>query len=159
EQPWRPGHLAQPLAAFWLAFAFQWGVGTHALRLDEVWSGSQSLSELRRRARPFLAKAGWQLLKDYVFFPALAIWNAPRVLLGNLLANTTRNLWAFAVIFCGHFPEGVRVYDEDETRDESSGQWYLRQLGGSANIEGGRWFHLLTGHLSHQIEHHLFPDL
>ena len=35
----------------------------------------------------------------------------------------------------------------------------MRQLNGSANIEGGRWLHLLTGHLSHQIEHHLFPDL
>jgi NADPH-dependent stearoyl-CoA 9-desaturase len=159
EQPWRPGHLVQPLVALLLALAFEWGVGGHGLRLDEVWTGSQPFAQLRRRARPFLAKAGWQLLKDYAFFPALALWNAPRVLLGNALANTTRNLWAFSVIFCGHFPEGVRVYDEGETRDENSGQRYLRQLGGSANIEGGRWFHLLTGHLSHQIEHHLFPDL
>ncbi|MGH7805972.1 MAG: fatty acid desaturase family protein, partial [Candidatus Binatia bacterium] len=38
-------------------------------------------------------------------------------------------------------------------------QWYVRQLNGSANIEGGRVFHVLSGHLSHQIEHHLFPDL
>jgi linoleoyl-CoA desaturase len=30
---------------------------------------------------------------------------------------------------------------------------------GSANITGGRLFHLLSGNLSHQIEHHLFPDL
>jgi linoleoyl-CoA desaturase len=30
---------------------------------------------------------------------------------------------------------------------------------GSANIEGGPLFHLLSGNLSHQIEHHLFPDL
>ena len=30
---------------------------------------------------------------------------------------------------------------------------------GSANITGGRLFHVLTGNLSHQIEHHLFPDL
>jgi linoleoyl-CoA desaturase len=32
-------------------------------------------------------------------------------------------------------------------------------MNGSANIEGGPLFHLMTGHLSHQIEHHLFPDL
>ena len=44
-------------------------------------------------------------------------------------------------------------------RDERRGDWYLRQLNGSANIEGGRTFHIMTGHLSHQIEHHLFPDL
>ena len=30
---------------------------------------------------------------------------------------------------------------------------------GSANITGGKLFHLMTGNLSHQIEHHLFPDL
>ena len=51
------------------------------------------------------------------------------------------------------------VFREEETAGESRGQWYVRQLRGSANIEGGRLFHLMTGHLSHQIEHHLFPDL
>ena len=30
---------------------------------------------------------------------------------------------------------------------------------GSANISGSRALHLMTGNLSHQIEHHLFPDL
>jgi linoleoyl-CoA desaturase len=30
---------------------------------------------------------------------------------------------------------------------------------GSANISGGKFFHVLSGNLSHQIEHHLFPDL
>ena len=159
EQRWRPAHLVQPLAALALALHFQWGVAMHDLRLDRALAGEQSPRQLAARARPFLAKAGWQLFKDYVFFPGLALWNAPRVLAGNYLANGIRNLWSFAVIFCGHFPEGVRVFHPDDARDESRGQWYLRQLAGSANIEGGRWFHILTGHLSHQIEHHLFPDL
>jgi NADPH-dependent stearoyl-CoA 9-desaturase len=159
EQPWRPKHLGQPLFALGLALAFQWGVGLHDLRLDEALAGKQSLGALARRARPFVAKAGWQLFKDYGFYPALALGNGPRVLVGNLLANLTRNVWAFAVIFCGHFPDGVHVYPEEAARDEGRGQWYLRQLNGSANFEGGRWLHLLTGHLSHQIEHHLFPDL
>jgi len=89
----------------------------------------------------------------------LALWNWPRVLLGNLLANLVRNVWSNVIIFCGHFPEGVRVYTKKEVKTESRGQWYVRQMLGSANIEGGRLFHVLTGHLSHQIEHHLFPDL
>ena len=55
--------------------------------------------------------------------------------------------------------QGVRVYDQAETENETRGQWYVRQLNGSANIEGNRWLHVLTGHLSHQIEHHLFPDI
>jgi NADPH-dependent stearoyl-CoA 9-desaturase len=159
EQRWRPSHLVQPLSALLLALNFQWGVAMHDLRVDEVATGKQSLAELGKRARPFLRKAGWQLFKDYAFYPAVALGNAPRVAAGNLLANLTRNLWTWCVIFCGHFPEGVRVYHLDETRDETRGQWYARQINGSANIEGPSWFHVLTGHLSHQIEHHLFPDL
>jgi linoleoyl-CoA desaturase len=30
---------------------------------------------------------------------------------------------------------------------------------GSANISGSRLMHLMSGNLSYQIEHHLFPDL
>ena len=159
EQAWRPAHVAQPLVALGLAFAFEWGVGAHDLRVDELLGGKQSLGAFLRRARPFATKAAWQLGKDYAFYPALALANAPRVVAGNLAANVVRNLWAFSVIFCGHFPDGVAVFDEAEAAGESRGQWYERQLRGSANIEGGRWLHLMTGHLSHQIEHHLFPDL
>jgi linoleoyl-CoA desaturase len=159
EQPWDPIYSVQPISALLLALGFQWGVGAYALRFEEVLRGKASLGDLAQRAQPFLRKAGWQLTKDYIFFPALALWNAPRVLAGNFLANVIRNVWSFSIIFCGHFPEGVRVYEESEARDESRGQWYVRQVNGSANIEGGWLFHVLTGHLSHQIEHHLFPDL
>jgi linoleoyl-CoA desaturase len=30
---------------------------------------------------------------------------------------------------------------------------------GSANISGSKAMHIMTGNLSHQIEHHLFPDM
>src|SRR3546814_20036777 len=93
------------------------------------------------------------LLKDYVLFPLLTFWNAPRVLLGNLIANLIRNLWSYAIIFCGHFPEGTAVFSEADSENETRGDWYYRQLCGSANIEGSRAFHVLSGHLSHQIEH------
>ena len=159
EQAWRPLHLTQPIVATLLALFFQWGVGGHDLRIDELFAGKQTPRELGKRARPFVTKAAWQLFKDYGFFPALALANAPRVALGNLVANGVRNVWTFSVIFCGHFPQGVRVYEEVETENESRGQWYVRQLNGSANIEGERWLHVLTGHLSHQIEHHMFPDI
>lgn len=159
EQAWEPRHLAQPLTALWLAFFFEWGVGMHDLRVAETTRGDQNVSDLWRRSRPFLAKAGWQVAKDYVVFPVLAGPNAPRVLAGNVLANIARNLWTFSVIFCGHFPEGVRIYSEEETRDETRGEWYVRQINGSANLEGSPLMHVMTGHLSHQIEHHLFPDL
>jgi linoleoyl-CoA desaturase len=159
EQEWNPSHLTQPLVAIGLAFMFQWGVAIHDLEIDDLVYGKVTPRAFLERARPFLEKARWQLTKDYALFPALALANAPRVLAGNLAANMMRNLWTFAVIFCGHFPDGVSVFGVDESADESRGEWYVRQLNGSANIEGGKLFHVMTGHLSHQIEHHLFPDI
>jgi linoleoyl-CoA desaturase len=84
---------------------------------------------------------------------------APVVFAGNLSANGMRNVWAFLVIFCGHFPEDARMYSPDEVEGETRAAWYVRQIRGSANVRGGRWLHVLSGNLSHQIEHHLFPDL
>jgi linoleoyl-CoA desaturase len=158
-QPWRPQHLLQPGASVLLAFLFQWGVGLHDLELDEWLRGNRSSAEVEERLKPFLRKAARQVFKDYVLFPVLALGNAPRVFAGNLAANLVRNLWTYVVIFCGHFPDGVRTFTAEETRDETRGDWYVRQILGSCNIEAGPTLQVLTGHLSHQIEHHLFPDL
>ena len=100
-----------------------------------------------------------QVLKDYVLFPALTGPFFLSTLAGNAVANLIRNVWAFNIIFCGHFPAGVASFTIEETDDESRGQWYYRQLLGSANITGSKLFHVMSGNLSHQIEHHLFPDL
>ena len=35
----------------------------------------------------------------------------------------------------------------------------MRQLAGAANIEGSPLFHVASGNLGYQVEHHLFPDL
>ncbi|HEV7616083.1 MAG TPA: acyl-CoA desaturase [Solirubrobacterales bacterium] len=77
----------------------------------------------------------------------------------NATANVARNVWAYAIIFCGHFPDQTYTFSEDEIADESPGGWYVRQLSGSANIEGGPFFHVASGNLGFQVEHHLFPDL
>jgi|SRR5688572_3022489 len=159
EQHWHPKHLIQPLSNVVLAALFQWGVGVHDLDLTRSLRNRPAQGELGRKWRQFAAKASRQVFKDYVLFPLMAPWNAPRIFLGNLAANLIRNVWSNVIIFCGHFPDGARVYTEEETRHETRGEWYLRQIQGSANIEGGRVFHVMTGHLSHQIEHHLFPDL
>jgi fatty acid desaturase len=99
------------------------------------------------------------VLKDYLAFPLLAGPGAPFVLAGNISANLIRNVWAFMIIFCGHFPEGVEEFSEEEAENETRGGWYVRQMLGSANLTGGRLFHILSGNLSHQIEHHLFPNI
>ena len=70
-----------------------------------------------------------------------------------------RNLWSYMIIFCGHFPDGALHFTEEELEDETRAEWYLRQMLGSANFEGGRLLHIMSGNLGYQIEHHLFPDL
>jgi fatty acid desaturase len=77
----------------------------------------------------------------------------------NFTANIVRNLWSHAIIFCGHFPDQTYTFSQEETKDESRGGFYVRQLLGAANIEGGGFFHVASGNLGYQVEHHLFPDM
>ena len=113
-------------------------------------------NELKKR---FFSKGARQLVKDYVLFPLLAgplfLW----VFTGNLIANLLRNLWTSTIIFCGHFTGDVETFKQEDCVNETRGQWYYRQALGSSNIKGENLFHVLTGHLSFQIEHHLFPDI
>jgi fatty acid desaturase len=80
-------------------------------------------------------------------------------LAANAVANVVRNIWAFIIIFCGHFPKGTVEFTEEECEGESKGHWYFRQMLGSANISGRGLFHIMSGNLSFQIEHHLYPDI
>ncbi len=159
EQRWHPYYLGNPVYAVVLALLFQWGVALHDLEVEQLRTGRASLADRRELLRGIWRKGGRQVLKDYVLFPALAGPGAPQVLAGNAAANVVRNVWSFMIIFCGHFPDGTQEFSLEETAEESRGQWYRRQLLGSANLTGGKLFHVLSGNLSHQIEHHLFPDL
>ncbi|MFC6063700.1 fatty acid desaturase family protein [Streptomyces ochraceiscleroticus] len=159
DQRWHPVHLVQPFYNLALAPVFEWGIALYDLEADAVPAGRKTPRALLRDVAGLVGKAGRQLAKDYLLFPLLAGPSALPCLLGNLAANTTRNIWAHTIIFCGHFPDGVQTFTEEQLDDESRAQWYLRQIQGSANIEGSTLFHILSGNLSHQIEHHLFPDL
>jgi NADPH-dependent stearoyl-CoA 9-desaturase len=77
----------------------------------------------------------------------------------NATANVVRNVWAYAIIFCGHFPDQTYTFSPEEVENESRGGWYVRQLAGAANIEGSPMFHVASGNLGYQVEHHLFPDM
>ena len=159
EQRWRAFYLFQPLIAVVFALAFQWGVAIQALKLGRWFNGRMPTRKLLREARPVLRKMGRQLGKDYVLFPLLAGPFFLPVLLGNLVANGMRNVWTYVVIFCGHFTTDAETFPKESIRNESRGHWYLRQLRGSSNIAGNRVLHLFTGNLSHQIEHHFYPDV
>jgi len=77
----------------------------------------------------------------------------------DFTANIVRNIWAYAIIFCGHFPDQTYTFSEEEVADETKGGWYIRQLLGAANIEGSPLFHVISGNLGYQVEHHLYPDM
>jgi fatty acid desaturase len=159
EQPWRTRDLGNPIYATLLMLLFQWGVAVHDLEVDRIEAGEITLEDKRDILKAVWEKGRRQVLKDYVLFPLLAGPGAPFTAAGNLTANATRNIWSFMIIFCGHFPEGVEEFSEQEVENETRGGWYLRQMLGSANLTGSRLFHILSGNLSHQIEHHLFPDI
>lgn len=161
---WRIQNSWQLLTYLVLSTFFQWGIAYHELAAQRVFFGrkkadrhSQVSDQQLKKA--FFTKARRQVLKDYVVYPLLCWPVALPVFIGNLMANLLRNWWTSTVIFCGHFTEQAQVFQPDECRDESRGHWYYRQILGSSNFSGPRWLHILTGHLSCQIEHHLFPDL
>ena len=158
-QPWRPRDLGNPISATLMAALFQWGIAAHDLEVERIEAGEIAFADKREMLASIWRKARRQVLKDYVAFPLLAGPGAPFVLSGNAAANLSRNLWSFMIIFCGHFPEGTHEFTEEEAENETRGGWYLRQMIGSANLTGGRLFHILSGNLSHQIEHHVFPDI
>nr|WP_298174107.1 fatty acid desaturase [uncultured Pseudomonas sp.] len=162
EQRWKPFYRLQFLWLGIAALLFEFAVAIQHLRLDQVYKGRMSRAELAPRLRQVNAKVVRQLVKDYLFFPLLALLlgaNALAVLAGNLAANLIRNLWLALMVFCSHFTERTAVFPREVVEGESRAHWYLRQLRGASNLEGGPLFSILSGNVTYHIEHHLFPDL
>jgi fatty acid desaturase len=159
EQRWRPFYLAQPVVAVVFAILFEWGIAIQDLRLGRWFAGKVTFAKLREQARPVGRKVARQVLRDYIVFPLLAGPWWLTVLVANAIANVIRNVWTYVIIFCGHFTADAETFSKESAIGESRGHWYLRQLRGSSNISGGRWMDLMSGNLSHQIEHHFYPDL
>lgn len=159
EQKWEPRFIANPILATVLAVTFEWTLALQALELEKVVAGEKTWAEVRQQLKPMVVKMRRQFGKDYILFPLLAGPMFLPVLAGNFVANLIRNFWTFAIIFCGHFTEDAETFPIEILENETRGGWYLRQLRGSSNLKGGKIFNILTGNLSHQIEHHMFPDI
>ena len=87
---------------------FQYGVALHDVEVERVRDGRKSPREALAVLRGVWRKTRRQTLKDYLLFPLLAGPFFLPVLLGNATANLARNLWAYTIIFCGHFPGSGR---------------------------------------------------
>jgi NADPH-dependent stearoyl-CoA 9-desaturase len=147
DQRWVPMCLGQPLWNFLTACIFEYAIVAYDLQLGEQLRSRGNKEQFRREGRSVLRKIGRQMRKDYLVHPLLSGPSFLHTLAANATANLVRNLWAHSVIMCGHFPEGVETFAKASIDGETRGEWYLRQMIG------------MTGNLSHQIEHHLFPDL
>jgi NADPH-dependent stearoyl-CoA 9-desaturase len=159
DQRWVPAYLGQPLYNLVNAALFEYGIAAYDLEIGKVLKGRKDMQTFRRDAKKVLHKIRQQMTKDYVLHPLLSGPSFLHTVGANATANLVRNLWTHSVIMCGHFPEGVETFTTSSIEGETRGEWYLRQMVGSANISGSNAVHLMTGNLSHQIEHHLFPDL
>ncbi|GIJ76266.1 linoleoyl-CoA desaturase [Micromonospora phaseoli] len=160
DQPWHPAYLGQPFYNFVNACFFEYGIAAYDLELGKnLKHGRHKTPEFRARVRAVGRKIRRQVLKDYVVHPLLSGPSFFHTMAATFTANLIRNLWSHSVIMCGHFPEGVETFEKTSIEGETRGEWYVRQMLGSANISGNRLLHIMTGNLSFQIEHHLFPDL
>ena len=139
-----PGRWSAPLAA---AAVDARGRDAPASRARRA-ACAGAVAPARRRWTPVVAAA---LAERRATYRATAKANAT--------ANIVRNVWSYAIIFCGHFPDQTYTFSPEEVEDESRGGWYVRQLVGAANIEGSPLFHVASGNLGYQVEHHLFPDM
>jgi NADPH-dependent stearoyl-CoA 9-desaturase len=159
KQRWHPIYLLQPVYNLLLMGLFEWGVAVHDLDFEAIRKGEKPKEQLRDELRAIGLKARRQIVKDYIAFPLLSGREWKKTAYANLTANFVRNVWSHAIIFCGHFPDQAYTFSEADMEDESRGRWYVRQLLGAANIEGSPAFHVMSGNLSYQVEHHLFPDM
>jgi linoleoyl-CoA desaturase len=171
DTPWERRNLTQAPYAIVVALLFEWAIAIHNMEVERLRTDREATRAHMRRLWPRVkAKMGMQARKDYLAWPLVggliaALFGAGflqglmTVLLGNVVANVIRNVWTFLVIFCGHFTAGVHTFDPAQVETEHKGHWYLRQILGSANIRGSWLLHVMTGNLSHQIEHHLYPDM
>jgi NADPH-dependent stearoyl-CoA 9-desaturase len=189
HQRWHPIYLLQPLYNLILMGFFEWGVALHDLNREAIKSGEKSKAQALAELKAIGVKARRQIVKDYLAFPALSAAAAGALAArrargerrgrrdaaakaadaaretfaatakADFTANIVRNVWAYSIIFCGHFPDQTYTFSQREVEHETRGGWYVRQLLGAANIDGHAPFHFLSGNLSFQVEHHLFPDM
>lgn len=171
DTPWEWRNVFQVPYFVLNAMLFEWGVGGYNLHPEKLLTDRNAAMVRIKALWPQARAKMWrQLKRDHIVWPLLGalvagiggadpISGLLAVLLGHVLAGIFRSIWACIVIMCGHLTAGTYTFDAASLHDEPAGRWYLRQILCSSNIRGGPLMHLLTGNLSHQIEHHLYPDI
>jgi fatty acid desaturase len=163
--PYRRAHRLQPLTNVLSWFGFALAINLHVTGMLDIYlqkGPPETLRDLEPQTKRAAKRAFWSKTARYygrelVLFPMLAgpvVWWKP--LLGNLLSDVGRDLFAAATIYCGHV--GATDYPAG-TQPKGRARWYQMQVEGTRNFEQSPKVSLLSGALNHQIEHHLFPRL
>jgi linoleoyl-CoA desaturase len=148
-------YIAWPLVSAAVVGAVHWLIGPSLTA-----RGERRRDKVRRRSAKVFARARGKGVDTRLQHALEAAWQSYRATaLANATANIVRNVWAHSIIFCGHFPDQTYTFSQKEVEDESKGAWYVRQLIGAANIDGSALFHVISGNLGYQVEHHLYPDM
>ena len=71
DQKWKPFNLGNILYNTILAIGFEWGVGLQHLELGKISKGRDDRAATMKRVKEFGVKAGHQVAKDYIAYPAL----------------------------------------------------------------------------------------
>lgn len=157
----KPRHRHQFASTLYTWLGLGFFMNMHATGLDRVYLGDEPAGDRRRwwdRHRALGRKYVPYYLKNYVLFPALAGAGWWKVLLGNWMAETLRDVYSAASIFCGHIGADVRDWPAD-TKPAGRAQWYAMQAQSANDFRVPYVLSVLCGGLDYQIEHHLFPKL
>ena len=162
DQPWHPFHLGQPLWNFVNALFFEYGIAAYDLELGATLKKNgktkdpefQSAGQEGARAR---SAGRWPRTTSSTrrcrARRSCTRWRRTSPPTRSATCGATRSSCAATS------PRASRPSRSARSTGETSGDWYVRQMLGSANISGSKLMHIMTGNLCHQIEHHLFPDL
>lgn len=162
--PHRRLHWGQPFSILLSWPIFSTAMNAHVTGVLELWAPHGESHAVREKTpsnlwhahRSFLSTMTRYFAREYVFFPLLAgpfFW---KTLLGNMLSEVLRDVYAGATIYCGHV--GAKDHPAG-TQAKGRAQWYKMQAEGARNYAVPYVFSLLSGALDRQIEHHLFPRL
>jgi fatty acid desaturase len=157
-------YIAFPALSGLLMTLIDFGVASAKPHVDDIRPDRRSRSRARKRLEGVWGKAKRAPAPDESLLRQLIERRSFRqpyrsTLTADFVANIVRNLWSYSIIFCGHFPDQTFTFTQEETDDETRGQRHVRQLLGAANIDGGPLFHVISGNLGYQVEHHLYPDM
>lgn len=158
---YRPRHRYQTLSVIYTWLGLGFFMNLHATGLDRQLLGDEpdvARDKTRERSRAAARKYVPYYAVEYVLFPALAGLGWWKVLLGNWMAETMRDVYSAASIFCGHIGADVQDWPAD-TRPKNRAQWYAMQIQSANDFRVPYALSVLCGGLDYQIEHHLFPKL